>query len=103
MIKIGLLSFSDGRERVHRNLEPGITKNARLLQEKLEETGEIKVEAAPEIIWRHALARDQAKAVAPAGTIIPNLGSNHVHGVAGDFQAELTKFCALTGIEVEVI
>jgi L-fucose isomerase len=68
MIKIGLLSFSDGRERVHLNLSPGISENARLLQKKLEETGELKIVAAPEIIWRHAQARDQARAVAAAGT-----------------------------------
>ncbi len=68
MTKIGLLSFSDGRERVHRSLEPGIAENARLLQKKLQETGEFKVVAAPEIIWRHAMARDQARIVAAAGT-----------------------------------
>ena len=68
MIKIGLLSFSDGRERVHRNLSPGIAENGLLIQKKLEETGEVKVVVAPEIIWRHAQARDQARAVAAAGT-----------------------------------
>jgi L-fucose isomerase len=68
MIKIGLLSFSDGRERVHQNLSPGIFENARLLQKKLEETGEVKIVAAPEIIWRHAQAREQARALVAAGT-----------------------------------
>jgi len=68
MIRIGLLSFSDGRERVHRNLAPGIAENARLLQKKLEETGEVEVVAASEIIWRHAQARAQARASAAMGT-----------------------------------
>ncbi|MCJ7563107.1 MAG: L-fucose/L-arabinose isomerase family protein [Candidatus Aminicenantes bacterium] len=68
MIRIGLLSFSDGRERVHRNLSPGIAENARRLQKKLEETGEVQVIAADEIIWRHAQAREQARAVAAKGT-----------------------------------
>jgi L-fucose isomerase len=67
MIKIGLLSFSDGRERVHRSLSPGISENARLLQKKLEETGEVKIVEAPEIIWRHGQARAQAKFVAASG------------------------------------
>jgi L-fucose isomerase len=68
MIKIGLLSFSDGRERVHRDLAPGIAENARLLRKALEDTGEVEVFPAPEIIWRHGQARDQAKAAAAAET-----------------------------------
>jgi L-fucose isomerase len=68
MIKIGLLSFSDGRERVHQSLSTGISENARRLQKKLEGTGEVKIVAASEIIWRHSQARDQARAVAASGT-----------------------------------
>lgn len=68
MIKIGLLSFSDGRERVHQSLSTGISENARRLQTKLEGTGEVKIVAASEIIWRHAQARDLARAVAASGT-----------------------------------
>ncbi len=68
MIRIGLLSFSDGRERVHSNLAAGIAENARRLIRKLEETGEIRMVPGDEIIWRHAQAREQARAVAAQGT-----------------------------------
>jgi len=43
MIRIGLLSLSDGRERVHKNLSPAIEETARLIRKKLEETGKIEV------------------------------------------------------------
>ncbi|MBE3130247.1 MAG: L-fucose isomerase [Acidobacteria bacterium] len=68
MIDIGLLSFSDGRERVHRDLSPRIAETARLLQEALEKTGEVRVAAGPEIVWRHAQAREQARLVAASAT-----------------------------------
>ncbi len=68
MIRIGLLSFSDGRERVHRDLAPGIAANAAKLKAALEATGEIEIIPASEIIWRHAQAREQARAVAALGT-----------------------------------
>ena len=63
MIRIGLLSFSDGRERVHKNLAPSITKTADEIRQKLEESGRIQVIPGEEIIWRHAQAREQAKFV----------------------------------------
>lgn len=67
MIRIGLLSFSDGRERVHRGLAPGISANASNLRTALERTGKIEVVPAEEIIWRHSQAREQARAVACRG------------------------------------
>ena len=72
-IKIGLLSFSDGRERVHRNLAPTIRKTAEEVKKKLEESGEVEVVLGTEIIWRHAQAREQAKLMASQdvdGTIL---------------------------------
>ena len=73
MIKIGLLSFSDGRERVHHNLAPAIQKTALEVKQKLEAGGDIQVILGKEIIWRHAQAREQAKYMAAQdvdGTII---------------------------------
>lgn len=67
MIRIGLLSFSDGRERVHKNLSPSIEKNANLIRERLEASGQIEVIPGDEIIWRHSQAREQAKLVAGKG------------------------------------
>lgn len=71
--KIGLLSFSDGRERVHKNLVPTIQKIAQEVKKKLEEGGEVEVVMGTEIIWRHVQAREQAKYVAAQdvdGTIL---------------------------------
>jgi len=67
MIRIGLLSFSDGRKRVHKSLTPIIEKTAGLIQQKLEETGLIEIVSASEIIWRHAQAREQGRYVAAKG------------------------------------
>ncbi len=67
MIKIGLLSFSDGRERVHNNLTPNIEASAEQIREKLEKSGEIQVVSGQEIIWRHSQAREQAQFVAGQG------------------------------------
>lgn len=68
MIKIGLLSFSDGRERVHRELSPRILEVERSLRETLEKTGEVEIAAGPEIIWRPGQARDLARAAAAEAT-----------------------------------
>jgi len=67
MIRIGLLSFSDGRERVHKNLSPIIEETARQIRKKLEDTEKIKVISGKEIIWQHAQAREQARFVAAQG------------------------------------
>jgi L-fucose isomerase len=61
MIRIGLLSFSDGRERVHKSLAPIIEKTANQIKATLEATEEIEVILGKEIIWRHAQAREQAR------------------------------------------
>ena len=61
MIRVGLLSFSDGRERVHKSLAPKIENTASLIKSKLEASGEIEVIMGTEIIWRHSQARDQAR------------------------------------------
>lgn len=67
MIKIGMLSFSDGRERVHHTLAPAIQKAADALRAGLEDTGEIQVIPGEEIIWRHGQAREQAQSIAARG------------------------------------
>ncbi len=67
MIKIGLLSFSDGRERVHNNLAPKIQASAEQIREKLEKHGQIQIVPGKEIIWRHSQAREQAQYVAGQG------------------------------------
>lgn len=63
MQKIGILSFSDGRKRVHDSLAPGIEKVANSIQQKLEEKG-VKIVLGNEIIWRPEEARKEAKYLA---------------------------------------
>jgi L-fucose isomerase len=64
MIKLGLLSFSDGRERVHKGLAPDIHNYESRIQGILEGTGEIEVFIAPEIVYSVELARSQAQYLA---------------------------------------
>lgn len=68
MIDLGLLSFSDGRERVHQDLAPRIAETAHLLEKTLAATGEVRVVRGSEIIWRPAQAREQARLVAAGAT-----------------------------------
>ncbi len=90
MIRIGLLSFSDGRERVHKKLSPSIEKNADLIRKRLEESGQIEVVPGDEIIWRHSQAREQAKLVAGKsvdGTIlnVPVFAFPNLIRISGQF------------------
>ena len=60
MIKVAILSFSDGRKRVHDTLEPYIQEQAERIKAALEKSGEVEVQLAGEILWNNALARSQA-------------------------------------------
>ena len=108
MIKIGILSFSDGRERVHRNLAPSIEKSALRIQKVLEESGRVKVVPAKEIIWRHAQAREQAQYITGQGvdgTILnlpvfafPNLSRIAAQFAQGPLLAFSPRFGGLPGL-----
>lgn len=108
MIKIGLLSFSDGRERVHKNLSPVIEKTAGLIRQRLEEKASVEVFPGEEIIWRHAQAREQARFVASKGvdgTILnvpvfafPNLARIASQFAQGPFLAFTPLFGGLPGL-----
>lgn len=63
MIKIGLLSFSDGRERVHQNLLPEIEKNSVKITRFLEQKG-IQVIKGEHIIHTPVLARKETQKLA---------------------------------------
>ncbi len=59
--RIGILTFSDGRQFVHQQLEP---LNQRLLGRvvvALQETGEVEVIPGQQIIWTSQLARQEAQ------------------------------------------
>jgi len=64
MIRVGVLSFSDGRKRVHDGLAPYIADQASRIKAALEATGEVEVTLAEEIVWHPALAREQSAAIA---------------------------------------
>jgi len=63
MIKVGLLSFSDGRERVHRDLIPEIEKNSTKITQFLEQKG-IQVVKGERIIYKPVLAREETQKLA---------------------------------------
>lgn len=64
MIRLGLLSFSDGRERVHEGLAPEIHKHEARIKEILEMTGEIEVVVAQDIAHSPETARQEARRLA---------------------------------------
>ncbi len=64
MIRVGLLSFSDGRQRVHESLAAYIREQEIRIASALEKTGEVEVISADEIAWHPDLARSQSRAVA---------------------------------------
>lgn len=70
MIRLGMLSFSDGRERVHGDLAPEIRTHETRIKQVLEATGEIKVLVADEIVHSAKTARQQAR----------RLGAQHLDG-----------------------
>lgn len=108
MIRIGLLSFSDGRERVHRSLSPAIEDSARKISAKLEATGEFEIIKGTEIIWRHSQARDQSRWLHSQnvdGTILnvpvfafPNLARIASHFAQEPFLAFSPNFGGLPGL-----
>ncbi len=63
-IRLGLISFSDGRERVHQDILPDITQHENKIISILEETGDITVHRAQEVVHSHRSAREQARRLA---------------------------------------
>jgi L-fucose isomerase len=49
--------------------------------------------------WPHAFARFDC----PVDTFIANFHCNHIHGVYGDWAAELEQLCAMSGIDCRVL
>lgn len=58
MIKAAILSFSDGRGRVHESLEPYILACEQRIKNELEKTGEVIVETVDEVIFDSRKARE---------------------------------------------
>ncbi|WP_069999317.1 L-fucose/L-arabinose isomerase family protein [Cellulosilyticum sp. I15G10I2] len=59
MIRVGILSFSDGRERVHESLKEYIIACEERIKKSLEETKEVECFSASYIICNNELARTQ--------------------------------------------
>jgi L-fucose isomerase len=57
-IRVGILSFSDGRERVHESLKTYIKECEERIVKKLEDSGEVEVVLGSEIIWNNKLAKE---------------------------------------------
>jgi L-fucose isomerase len=64
MIRLGLISFSDGRLRVHESLTPDIQNHAAKLKKIMEATGEVEIVLAEEIVHSVDTARREAKRMA---------------------------------------
>lgn len=64
MIRLGLLSFSDGRDRVHEGLAPDIQEHQTKIKLILEETNEVEVIVAQDIVHSAETARQEAQRLA---------------------------------------
>ncbi len=67
MIRLGLLSFSDGRDRVHATLEPDIAQHQRRIAALLSGTGEAEVVTGDGIVHSNDSARAEARRLAAQG------------------------------------
>jgi len=65
--KVGLLTFSDGREFIHKDLLEVNQRHQRRLAQALEATGEVDVVAGEEIIWTSEIAQREGRRLAAAG------------------------------------
>jgi L-fucose isomerase len=66
-IKVGILTFSDGREYIHKDLEDLNWRYQNALAQALENTGQIEVVAGREIVWSNAVANREGRHLAERG------------------------------------
>jgi len=65
--KVGIVTFSDGRDYIHQSLEELNWRYQRKLAAALERTGEVEVVQAEEIVWNNETANRQGRRLAEAG------------------------------------
>jgi len=65
--RVGILTFSDGRAAVHKDVEPLNRKFQQRLAEALRETGEVEPIEGREIVWTTELAKEEARRLAREG------------------------------------
>lgn len=66
-IKVGILTFSDGRKHIHESLEALNRKYQQRLAETLEKTGLVEAVQGREIIWNSRLAQQEGRRLTAAG------------------------------------
>lgn len=59
--RLGLISFSDGRERVHQDILPDINQHENKIASILEDAADIEVHRAEEVVHSHQSARQAAR------------------------------------------
>ncbi len=59
--RVGIITFSDGRDFVHKELEKVNRKFEQRLADSLERTGEVEVVRSSEIVWKPSIAKKVAK------------------------------------------
>ena len=59
MIRVGILSFSDGRNRVHAELEAYINECAQNIKKSLTKTNEVEIILGEEIVHNSELAESK--------------------------------------------
>ena len=67
MVRVGVLSFSDGRDRVHQGLIPDIMTNEEALVTALAATGEVEVVRGRTIVHNPKEAREEARRMVSDG------------------------------------
>lgn len=65
--KVGIVTFSDGRDHIHKSLEDLNWRYQRKLAAALEATGEVEVVEAEEIVWNNESANRQGRRLAEEG------------------------------------
>lgn len=66
-LKVGILTFSDGRQYIHESLEPLNRRYQNELAAALEATGQVQVIAGREIIWNQRVAQAEARRINEGG------------------------------------
>jgi|GEM_PF-4711212 len=67
MIKVTVLSVSDGRQRVNDALVPYIDEQAQRIKTSIERTGDVEVTIADEIVWNNELAKSRSRKASGRG------------------------------------
>ena len=67
--KVGLLTFSDGREPIHKMLKQMNLEYQRKMKRALEETGLFRIVAGREIVWHPSVAKEESMRLKEEGVL----------------------------------